>query len=86
MSHAEDDTVVYFAGTQLVLYNVQTQSQRFIPVKEGLSVSCFAISVPYGLVAVAVVTDKAPMIVVYDLVTLKKRKGIPAPENATSKV
>lgn len=86
MVFVEDDVVAYFAGTQLILYNVQTQTQRFIPVKEGNTVSNLCVSAPHALVALSVISEKTPMLVVYDLTTLKKRKVIQAPESATCKV
>lgn len=72
--YAEDGSVVYPAGHNVVLYSPDTRSQRLIPgtlESEGITALC--VSANKKLLAVAERSDKA-MISVYDLQTLKRRK------------
>ena len=85
MHYAEDGSVVYPAGHNVVLYSPETRTQRFIPgtlESEGITALC--VSSNRKLLAVAERSDKA-MITVYDLQTLKRRKVLVATD-AGSKV
>lgn len=76
--YAEDGSVVYPAGHNVVLYSPDTKNQRFIPgtlESEGITALC--ISPNKKLLAVAERSEKA-MITVYDLQTLKRRKVLVA--------
>ncbi|KAJ3295034.1 Cilia- and flagella-associated protein 57 [Borealophlyctis nickersoniae] len=52
LHHLDDQTVLYPSGTQLVLYNTETKTQRFVAINEGEGVS--AIAVKDGFVGVGV--------------------------------
>ncbi|GLC59167.1 hypothetical protein PLESTB_001455600 [Pleodorina starrii] len=72
--YAEDGSVVYPAGHNVVLYSPDTRTQRLIPgtlESEGITALC--VSSNKKLLAVAERSDKA-MISVYDMQTLKRRK------------
>eukprot|EP00198_Chlamydomonas_reinhardtii_P011942 XP_001701279.1 flagellar associated protein [Chlamydomonas reinhardtii] len=72
--YAEDGSVVYPAGHNIVLYSPDTRTQRLIPgtlESEGITAIC--VSANKKLMAVAERSDKA-MISVYDMQTLKRRK------------
>ena len=74
VAYAEDGSVVYPAGHNVVLYSPDTKTQRLIsgtPESEGITALC--VSGNKKLLAVAERDDKA-MITVYDLQTLKRRK------------
>eukprot|EP00798_Chlamydomonas_sp_ICE-L_P031287 gene31290-6433_t len=74
VAYAEDGSVVYPAGHNIVLYSPDTRQQRLIPgtmESEGISAMC--VSANRKLLAVAERAEKA-MITVYDLQTLKRRK------------
>lgn len=83
--YADDGSIIYPAGHNVVLYQHDTRTQRFIlgsPESEGIT--AMAVSPNRKLLAVAERAEKA-MISVYDLTTLKKRKVLLSTE-ANSKV
>lgn len=72
--YVEENTIVYPAGHQTVVYNIDSKTQKFIPGtvdSEGISV--IAVSPNGKYLAVAEQSEKA-MITVYDLSTMKRRK------------
>jgi hypothetical protein len=74
VAYAEDGSVVYPAGHNIVLYSADTKTQRLISgtlESEGITAMC--VSANKKLLAVAERSEKA-MITVYDLQTLKRRK------------
>lgn len=76
--YAEDGSVVYPAGHNVVLYSPDTKNQRFIPgTLESEGITALSISPNKKLLAVAERSEKA-MITVYDLQTLKRRKVLVA--------
>lgn len=85
IAYAEDGSVIYPAGHNVVLYSPDTKTQRLIPgtlESEGITAIC--VSANKKLLAVAERSEKA-MITVFDLQTLKKRKVLMAAD-AGSKV
>lgn len=73
----DDNTVVYPAGTLLVVYNCETKEQKFIAGLEGChGYSAMAVSANKRFVAVAEKRDVRPHVVVFDLHTLKRRKTL----------
>ncbi|KAJ3397356.1 Cilia- and flagella-associated protein 57 [Lobulomyces angularis] len=85
IGHVNEETVIYPAGTHLIVYNFQTLVQRFIPIRDGLGITTMAINQQQQLIIVGVMTEKTPNILIYDLVTLKKKKLIPSSETSTAK-
>ena len=82
---AEDGSIIYPSGHNVVLYSPDTRQQRLIPgtlESEGITAMC--VSSNKRLLAVAERSEKA-MITVYDLQTLKRRKVLVATD-AGSKV
>jgi len=85
VAYAEDGSVIYPAGHNVVLYSPDTKTQRLIPgtlESEGITAIC--VSANKKLLAVAERSEKA-MITVFDLQTLKRRKVLMAAD-AGSKV
>lgn len=83
--YAEDGSVVYPSGHNVVLFSPDVRQQRLIPgtlESEGITALC--VSGNKKLLAVAERSEKA-MINVYDLTTLKRRKVLLA-SDAGSKV
>lgn len=74
VDYIDDETVLYPAGNQIVLYNYEKATQRFLSVKEGIAISTIAVARTFGLVAVGVKTESAPIIVAYDVVHPKRKK------------
>lgn len=74
IAYADDGSVVYPAGHNVVLYSADTRTQRLIPgTLESDGISAICVSSNKKLLAVAERSEKA-MITVYDLQTLKRRK------------
>ena len=82
----DDDTVLFPSGMCLAIFGYKNQSQKFIQMKEGLSITTLTYSRALGLIAVALTTDKAPIIVVYEYATLKKRRTFTPSDGFTGKV
>lgn len=65
------------SGSTLVIYNVETREQRFIPGTEGnRGFSSMAVSPNRRYIAVAEKRAEAPVVLIFDLHTLKKRKVV----------
>ncbi len=74
LHYADDGSIIYPAGHNVILYQNDTKTQRFIPGSpESEGITAMAVSPNRKLLAVAEKAEKA-MISVYDLATLKKRK------------
>jgi WD40 repeat protein len=70
----DEQNVIYPAGANIVLYNTDLKTQRFISAGEGAGkFTAMAVSPNRRYIAVAEKADK-PCVVVYDLQTLKKKK------------
>ncbi|KAI8852315.1 WD40-repeat-containing domain protein [Chytridium lagenaria] len=76
----DEQTVIYPAGANAILYNTETKSQKFIPVSDRCE----------GITALAVAPNKRhaaigergerPVAVIYDMHTLRKRKALTPPD------
>jgi hypothetical protein len=77
----DDQTICYPAGHNIVLYNTEEKTQRYISGIEGTEgVTALAITRSKRYLAVAEKTEKTPICVIYDLHTLKRRKVIASNE------
>lgn len=85
IAYLDEETLLYSAGKHLVLHTPLNQSQRFIAVKDSVSISVVSVCAAHGICAVAVATEKVPFIAIYDLVTLKRKKVMSLPESTTAK-
>lgn len=87
-SFLDDQTVIYPAGTNLVLYNIDQKVQRFLAFGQGgEGASAMAISPNRRYAAVAERHSERPSIVIFDLHTMKRRKVLTCTElNATEYV
>jgi cilia- and flagella-associated protein 57 len=82
----DEQNLAYPAGANLILYNTEAKSQRFIPVTDKCEgITALAITSNKRYVAVAERGEK-PVIVVYDLHTLRRRKVLTAPAECEAKV
>ncbi len=81
----DEQTVVYPAGATLVVYNTDTRTQRFIAGSEGAVFTAMAVSPNRRYVAVAE-RGPVPVVSVYDLHTLKKRKALTARDSGSSEI
>ena len=78
ISYLDEQTVVYPAGSMLVIYNIDQKTQRFIPGTDGCGgFTAMGVSPNRRYIAVAERGANSP-VSIYDLHTLKKRKVGPA--------
>ena len=78
--YLDEQTVVYPSGSNCILYNIDQRSQRFIQgTEKSNGMTALAISPNRRYIAVAERTDK-PIVSVYDLHSLRKRKVLSSPE------
>jgi WD40 repeat protein len=75
----DDTTVVYPCGANAVIYNSETKTQKFIPVQDaGQIITAMALSPSKRFIAIAEKGETAS-VVIYDLLTLRRRKVLVAP-------
>ncbi len=75
ISFIDETTVLYPAGSNTILYNTETKQQRFIPVTDTCeAITALCVSPNKRFVAVAERGDKSPLVAVYDLNTMRRRK------------
>lgn len=73
----DEQHVVYPAGANIVILNIDQKTQRFIPAGEGGGkFTAMAVSPNRRFIAIAEKSDR-PSVNIYDLQTLKKRKVYP---------
>lgn len=71
----DEQTIIYPCGSNLVLYNLERKSQKFIPgLEKSNGMTSMALSPNRRYVALAEKTDEGPCIVIYDLASLKRKK------------
>jgi cilia- and flagella-associated protein 57 len=72
----DEQNVLFPVGHNVVLYNVETKAQRFIPATEkSEGITAIAVSPNRRYVAVAERAEKA-LVTIFDLHTLRKRKTL----------
>ncbi|VDK34050.1 unnamed protein product [Taenia asiatica] len=75
LSFKDEHTVIYPCGSNLVLYNLERKSQKFIPgLEKSNGMTSMATSPNRRYVALAEKTDEGPCIAIYDLASLKRKK------------
>lgn len=73
----DEQTVCYPVGHNIVLYNIEEKTQRYISGIEGSeAITAMAVTRSKKYLAVAERTERSPIILVYDLQTLKRKKVI----------
>ena len=88
----DSDTLIYVAGRNIVLYNIEEHSQRFIVGSSPSSehwvsdpeICCFTLSPSTQFLAIAERGEK-PSITILDTQTLRKKKVLSIPSNIRSK-
>uniref|UniRef100_A0A5K3FEL7 WD_REPEATS_REGION domain-containing protein n=1 Tax=Mesocestoides corti TaxID=53468 RepID=A0A5K3FEL7_MESCO len=71
----DEQTVIYPCGSNLILYNLERKSQKFIPgLEKSNGMTAMAISPNRRYIALAEKTDDGPCIVIYDLASLRRKK------------
>ncbi|OAF69544.1 WD repeat-containing protein [Intoshia linei] len=71
----DESTVIYPSGKNVILHNIEMHSQKFIPLNEKMtSINAMAISPNRRYLAVSETLPDRPIISIFDLHTLRKRK------------
>ncbi|RKP18083.1 WD40 repeat-like protein, partial [Rozella allomycis CSF55] len=80
---------LYPAGSNLVLYPLDQKTQKFIPVSEmGDSISAISLSLNKKFLAIAErgVNSTMPLVVIYDLVTMRRKKVLQISEGDSKEI
>uniref|UniRef100_A0A183SVB8 WD_REPEATS_REGION domain-containing protein n=1 Tax=Schistocephalus solidus TaxID=70667 RepID=A0A183SVB8_SCHSO len=81
LAFKDEQTLVYPCGANLVLYNIDHKTQKFIHgLEKSDGMTSMAMSPNRRYVALAEKTEERPLIVIYDLNSLKRRKTLYDPE------
>ncbi|KAK5665187.1 hypothetical protein QVD99_008034 [Batrachochytrium dendrobatidis] len=83
--YVEENTIMYPAGSNIIINNIEQKAQRFIPISEsGNGISAVTVSSDKHVFAVAE-RSAQPTIHVYDLHNYRKRRQLVAFETAQGK-
>ncbi|KAJ1558669.1 Cilia- and flagella-associated protein 57 [Nowakowskiella sp. JEL0078] len=80
----DEQTIIYPSGTQIIIYNIEQKTQRFLSIFEGDGMTSMNVNPSNGLAAVAVKGER-PAIIICDLRTLKKKKILQPPDTIQAK-
>lgn len=82
IAYQNEQTLVYPCGSNLVMYNIDQRSQKFIAgLEKSHRMTAMAISPNRRYVALAETTSEdKPVIVIYDLNSMRKKKTLAAPD------
>ena len=84
--YIDEQTIVYPAGANVVIYSLESRSQRFLPCTTGfVGVTCLAMSVNKKYLAVAEAGSEG-IVTVYDTLNFKKRKVLTAPDGMAAEL
>lgn len=73
--YLDEQSIIYPAGANLVIFNIDQKMQKFIPCSAGTEgITALAVSPNKRYAAVAEKRSERPSITVFDLTTLRKRK------------
>ncbi|VDP24511.1 unnamed protein product [Schistosoma mattheei] len=77
----DDQTIVYPCGSNLVLYNLEQKTQKFIPgLEKSEGMTALAISPNRRYIALSEKTLDKPVITIYDVHALRKKKTLHTPD------
>ena len=77
ITYQDEQTIVYPAGANVIVYNIDQKTQKFIPNSDkstGLTTMCVSQNKRY--IAIAEKVADKPLISIYDLHTLRKKKTL----------
>ena len=84
-SFLDDQTIVYPAGTNLVLYNTDQKLQRFMSFGQGgEGATAMAVSPNRRYTAVAERHSERPSIIIFDVQTMKRKRVLTCSEANTT--
>lgn len=87
ITYQDEQTIVYPAGANVVVYNIDQKTQKFIPNSEkstGLTTMCVSQNKRY--IAIAEKISEKPIVSIYDLHTLRKKKTLTILDTQSSEI
>jgi WD40 repeat protein len=87
IAYQDEQTIVYPAGSNIIIYNIDQKSQKYIPCSEkstGMTTMCISQNKRY--IAIAEKIADKPFINIYDLHTLRKRKALTISDTQSSEI
>ena len=87
ITYQDEQTVVYPAGANIVVYNVDQKIQKLIPNSDkstGLTTMCVSQNRRY--IAIAEKIADKPVVTIYDLHTLRKKKALTLNDTASNEI
>lgn len=82
IAYQDEQTIIYPAGANVIVYNLDQKTQRFIPnTDKAVALNTICVSLNRRYVAIAEKLIDRPIVSVYDLHTLRKRKQLNFPSN-----
>jgi WD40 repeat protein len=87
IGYQDEQTIIYPAGSNVIIYNIDQKTQKFIPNTEkstGLTTMCISQNKRY--IAIAEKIGEKPLVSIYDLHTLRKRKTLNIPDTQANEV
>ncbi|KAJ3026946.1 UNVERIFIED_CONTAM: Cilia- and flagella-associated protein 57, partial [Siphonaria sp. JEL0065] len=86
ITYLDEQTIMYPAGSQLITYNLEQKTQKFLPINEGDAITTLQLNMREGYAAVGVKSvEKGPYIVLIDLQNPRKKKVMMPPEGFGAK-
>lgn len=84
--YVDEQTVIYPAGNNLVLFNTDQRVQRFLPFRQdgGEGATALAVSSNRRFAAVAEKHEQKPIVVIFDLQAMRRRKILTCSEVTAS--
>eukprot|EP00731_Ephydatia_muelleri_P018745 Em0011g785a len=87
ISYLDEQTIIYPAGSNLIIYNVDQKTQKFISSSGADCITAMAVSPNKRYVATAEKNGEKASIAIFDMTTQRKRKTLtPGEENSQSYV
>lgn len=74
--YQDEQTIVYPAASSIIVYNIDQKTQKFIPNGDNSVLTTMCVSQNKRYIAVAEKIANKPLITIYDLHTLRKRKTL----------
>ncbi|CAF0728049.1 unnamed protein product [Brachionus calyciflorus] len=84
--YQDEQTIVYPAGSNIIIYNVDQKIQKFIPNTENSILTTMCVSQNKRYIAVAEKIANKPIVTIYDLHTLRKRKALSFNETTSHEI
>lgn len=87
IAYQDEQTIVYPAGSNVVIYNIDQKTQKFIQNSEKSSaLTTMCVSQNKRYIAIAEKIGDKPLVTVYDLHTLRKRKTLSLNDSQSSEI